>query len=398
VVIGVLVAILSRAEARVVFTATLGCISIICASSVFLPDDGSTISISLRVVGSGLLLVSAYQSKARGFAADAKLKRLIRKWTLALGLPVGIYIALATLPFGMWSAFLAYEVGVVLLCAVILCSAPQLASGTLQRAVVVALATTVVASILVGAVLPEFGIQQGRLRGVLNNANLLGFYAFLLGVVALVAVKRTSFRWILVGASAVALLWTASRASTLALVIAIVILILLTRFATGLLVAGGLALLGTIVGLIWPSFVNVFEGITRGNDSRSGSWDVALAAVESNPWHGVGLGNEVSIIASSPLRAAANGGIPGLVIVGILWAAIVYTSARVGGRTLALGVSAVVHSCFEGWLLSPVGPMILVFALVWLTVAHRDLTGKVAADLPARPAILIGKGLNDGAL
>lgn len=379
-VIALVIWIASRREAQVILTATVGCISIISASSVFLPDDGSAISIGLRVVGSGLLLVSAFRAKSQGYSADPNLKRVVRRWAVALGVPVAVYIALATVPFGMWNDFLSYEVGVVLLCVVISCSAPQLASGTLQRSVIIALAATVIASIVMGFLLPEFGIQQGRLRGVVNNANLLGFYAFLLGVVALVAVKRTSARVVLLGAAAIALLWTASRASTLALIIAIVVLILLTRLATGLLVTAGLAILGIIVGLVWPSFLNVFEGVTRGNDSRSGSLDVALAAVKSNPWSGVGLGNEASIIASSPLRAAANGGIPGLIVVGILWVAILYTSARVGGKTLALGVAAVAHSCFEGWLLSPVGPMILIFALVWLTVAHSDLTSKLRTD------------------
>lgn len=380
--------ILGFPRARAVFTAAAGCLMIVSASSVFIPDDGAVASIVLRIAGSVLLVAGAIQSRAHGFSASPVQRRLVRTWLLTLVLPVGVYIALATIPHSMWGTFLSYGLGVGLLAAVVMSGAPQLASGTLRQAVVIALATIVIASLLAGLLIPELAIEQGRLRGVLNNANLLGFYAFLLGVVALTLVDRAATRWALLAATAMTLLWTASRASTLAFVIAAVLLILFTRFATGVMVTGALVLVGVCVGLVWPGFFDLFDGIVRGNNSRIGSWDVAVSALQLSPWNGVGLGNEASIIASSPLRAAADAGYPGLIVVAILWVAMLVVSARRGGRVFALTLAAVVHSCFEGWLLSPVGPMILVFALTWLTVADSDAgrtSGPASARAPAAP-------------
>ncbi|WP_348788969.1 O-antigen ligase family protein [Leifsonia sp. NPDC080035] len=360
-------------RARAVFFAAAGCLLIVFASSVFIPDDGATASIALRVAGTVLLVGGAIQSAAHGFTASRAERRLVFAWLMTLLVPVALYITLATIPHSMWATFLSYGIGVILMAAIVTSSAPQLASGTLRQAVVLALATTIIASLLAGFLIPDLAIEQGRLRGVLNNANLLGFYAFLLGVVALTLVKRAPARWGLLGVSAITLLWTASRASTLALVIAVIVLILFTRFATGVLVAGALALVGVCVGLVWPNFFDLFDGIVRGNNSRSGSWDVAVSALNLSPWSGVGLGNEASIIASSPLRAAADAGYPGLITIAILWLAMLVLSARIGGRVFALTVAAVIHSCFEGWLLSPVGPMILIFAMTWLTIADLDI-------------------------
>lgn len=370
--------VLCHPEMRVVLPAAVGCLSIIFASSVFLPDDSSFVSIGARIVGSALLILSAHQSKLGRYGSTPVNKRTIRRWAISLAAPIAIYIALATLPFGMWNNFIAYEVGVVLLVFVIYYSGPQLSSGTLRKAVIAALTTTVIVSLLAGVALPGLGIEQGRLRGILNNANLLGFYAFLLGAVALTLVKRKAARYLLLAAVAAALLWSSSRASTLSLVILIVVLVVLTRFAAGMAFIAGLAVVTVAAATIWPSLLDVLEGVTRQNNSRSGSWDVALAVLEKQPWSGVGLGNEASIIASSPLRAAADAGIPGLIVIFVLWIAIIYASRRAGRRTLALGLAACVHSCFEGWLLSPVGPIILVFALAWLIVAYSEIKSRTS--------------------
>ncbi|MFF1571179.1 O-antigen ligase family protein [Leifsonia sp. NPDC058292] len=391
-----LLILLTNHLVRTMILTAAGCISIIAASGVFIPDDSSTLSIVLRVVGAIFMIAGMLQARSHGFVASPAQHRLVIQVLLTLVIPIGLYIALATVPHSMWDPLFSYTIGLGLMCAVILASGPQLPSGTLSQAIIVALTVTVGLSIVCGVVIPELAIEQARLRGVVNNANLLGFYAFLLGVVALLVVKKPAWRVALFGMSGLALLWTGSRASGLALAVTVAVFMFLKGKATGLFVASGLALVAVCIGLVWPSFFDLFSTITRNNNSRGGSWDVAIEALRLSPLTGVGLGNESSIIASSPLRAAANAGYPGLIVIGILWIAILVLTARIGVRTFAFGLAAVVHSCFEGWLLSPVGPMVLVFALTLCVVANRELEIKARAaesneglTAPPRPNPLI---------
>lgn len=127
-----------------------------------------------------------------------------------------------------------------------------------------------------------------------------------------------------------------------------------------------------MASLVWPNSFSILDGFFRGDNSRALTITGAFDAFRSSPLIGIGMANEEFEIASSPLRALAYAGIGGLVAVLFMWTAFLWHSRTAGLPAVGFTLAAVVHSLFEGWLLSPVSPLLLTFVLVWVVVVKPE--------------------------
>ncbi|WP_324650017.1 O-antigen ligase family protein [Georgenia sp. H159] len=293
--------------------------------------------------------------------------RLAGRLALSICAPLAVYVLVATAPHGQWPEFALYLAALGLPVILIVSTGGHLAPPDLQRGLFLGLSLTVGGSLVFGLLRPDLGIEGERLRGLLENANSLGFIAFLLGATAILVPSRWSRPCLAL--SAIALIWTASRASALALVL-VGLFELLRRKRYGLVGALGAAVVLAAILLTRLDVPGVpLEGLLRTTDSRSNSLDAALDDFRSSPLWGIGLGNESAIIASSPFRALSNGGLLGFLCVA-LQGVLIFRASLVNGRATVFAAAALVHSVFEGWLLSPSSPFLLLFAGTWLLIAR----------------------------
>jgi hypothetical protein len=329
------------------------------------------------MAGITLLVLSGFQTFNRTATLKAERQarsREIRSWLAWVVIAYLLYLSLSTAFHGQWTNFILYGFGVLLLVIVLLATAISVPYEVMSKGAIAALAMVLALSVAYGWALPSVGIAGGRLRGITDNANSLGFYAFLLGSLALIIVKQTSARIVLFALSGGVIVWTSSRASMLALGIVVLSLLFSRRSLTAVLAAVGV-IGACIVGWVaWPGVSDMGSALLRANNSRSLSFDTAIQAFHSSPLIGLGMGNNANEIASSPLRALADGGIGGLVAVVILWVSLLWFSRQGGIRTVGFAVAAIVHSLFEGWLLSPVSPFLLIFVLCWWVIARQPST------------------------
>lgn len=338
---------------------------------------GAILSVATRVLGFVILIgLSALRSPVR--PAPKRLSDHGR-WHVSLTAFLAVYLLVAAGLHGQFVLLILYGIGLVLL-VVTAHFLQRDDDPALAKGILIALVMLMISSVLLGLVVPSLGTEMGRLRGVLENANSLGFFAFILGISALTLAKSMYTRVVSLSLTALVLVWTASRASTLAL--AIVVLLLL--FRRGLLrVVFFFAMAAAVAAVVWalqPALFEPLQGLLRLNDSRSGSTEVAVNAFVSSPLIGIGLGNEEAIIASSPFRALAQAGIFGLAAVVGMWASVLVAGVRSAFALGSFALAAVVHSVFEGWLLSPVSPFLGIFVITWIAIDRGD----VARSTPYR--------------
>ena len=105
--------------------------------------------------------------------------------------------------------------------------------------------------------------------------------------------------------------------------------------------------------------------------SRDGSLQEAVRVLSISPLFGLGVGGELVEVASSPLRAFVEGGILALVGVVIMYLVLLRAALRRNASLLAMTLAAILSSFGEGWFLSSIGSMMLVFSAVWIGVASR---------------------------
>jgi hypothetical protein len=349
--------------------------SFVLFSNEFGPSPASVIS---RVIGAFLIAAGGVAATQRApLAISSRRSGIVGSVIIAIALPVWLFFFWATVPHGMWKVLLVYGLGgLPVFVTVVYFGAKSVASGSLRCSVITALSAIVAGSIVLGVFVPELGVEAGRLRGLQENANGLGFMAFLLGAVGLLVLRRSS-RICVLALAVIALVWTASRASALAMgLVALLICIERRPFARGLYLAmAGMGL--WCVCVLYPPLL-AWAGkldILRTNNSRAGTVEEAFAVLVTAPWSGVGWSGETTILASSPLGALIRAGLPGLLAILLLWVLLLRFGFRAGFRSLTLVTAGIVHSMFEGWLLSPVGPMLLTFVLALLVVVDEDRHG-----------------------
>jgi len=359
---------------RISLTYFLGFILVISASaqviSQFDVNVGAAYSIGARVLGVSLMAFAAMQS-VQLFEGGKDRTTLSKQWIIALVLPVFFYVVFSTVPHGLWLEFFSYSLGAGLLTLSIVVTG-RVPSQILVRSVVACLVVVVIGSLLSGALTPADAIEGDRLRGLLENANGLGFFSFLLGAISLLVIRRGWLQVFLFLVAAVSLIWTASRASALALLLLVLFVSIRDKKIRILLVSASLIGIVLVLTLPQPQLFSFLEPIFRDNNSREGSLGIAINSLSTHPIAGVGFGQEPGNVASTPLRAAVVAGVIGLVIVFVLYVGILVLSANQGHKTFAFAGAAMVHSLFEAWLLSPVGPIILAFSVCWIVVANRE--------------------------
>jgi hypothetical protein len=285
-----------------------------------------------------------------------------------------VYLFTATVLHGHTGTFSGYLAGCILIILYARIVSSCADARSIATAALVVLMLIVVVSLLFGLLSPANGLLGGRLRGVVSNPNLLGFYC-VLAVALLSAAKR--FGWPHAAGLAtafVAIAWSASRASGVCACLIVIADLLRRRGASR--VVWCCVLLAAVVTLVrFPSLILDQDLVVlRTNNSRDGSYQYAASVFRDGHMFGIGLGSEETQVASTPLRALVHAGIPGLVGVGAMYAAVVYVSAKVGRKTTAFALVMVVHSLFEGWMLSPVGPMMMAFVVTWCAIAKNDLS------------------------
>jgi len=286
------------------------------------------------------------------------------RWPLAFIVPLAGFVTVATLPHDLAEDLFLYGSSLIVL-ALFLYGSSRINKRLVGLGTALALALLLVVSLGMGVIDPGLGIENGRLRGYFENANSLGFVAFL--AISAGALLRLSlgFRLFLFLAAGVALVLSASRASLLASAVVLCGLLITRRPVLGVLalilvVVSGERALAAVSG-ISPEFGTLF----RENNSRLGSFDTALIDWQASPVFGVGLNRESSIIASSPLRALAQGGALGAAMISVMCIALLVLSLRAQKRAFWFTLAAVVHSFFEGWMLSPGAPLLMIFAILW---------------------------------
>ena len=369
-----LLLILRRPLIRAIAPYAVGIFLIVASSTTFVSASSTLMSAGLRVAGIAVLVLSGFQGSNRTAPSEGSRQvrsREIRSWLTWVVIAYLLYLSFSMAFHGQWTNFILYGFGVLLLVIVLLATAIAVPYEVMSKGAIAALAIVMALSVAYGWALPSIGIAGGRLRGITDNANSLGFYAFLLGSLALIIVKQTSARILFIALSGGVIVWTSSRASMLALVIVVLSLLFSRRSVTAVLAAVGVVGACIVASLAWPGLSNVGSGLLRTNDSRSLSFDTAIQAFHSSPLIGLGMGNNANEIASSPLRALADGGIGGLVAVVVLWMSLLWFSRQGGIRAVGFACAAIVHSLFEGWLLSPISPFLLIFVLCWWVIARK---------------------------
>lgn len=288
---------------------------------------------------------------------------------LTIYIPVIAFAIVATVPNTQWIDGLVYILGGLLFLMTLLSYSIQIVN---RSSIVCAYFIGIISiSLIVAILFPSVGIEAGRVRGVFENANGLGFISFIGGSFAVYSNLGKIPKIVLMLVAPAAIAFAASRASMLALGIVLLIYFVRTRpLLSSILIS--IILLYVATG---PKFLDIpflKEGILRTNDSRAAGEDVAYLDWNSNYWFGVGLGNESDIIASTPFRALSNGGIIGLLIIITLYILLIVMTFIHYRNLFPFTLAAITHSLFEGWFLSSVSPLLAIFTITFIVLSEEQ--------------------------
>ncbi|WP_188898466.1 O-antigen ligase family protein [Microlunatus endophyticus] len=270
-------------------------------------------------------------------------------------------------------------VGVLLLSASRTIDAAQLRSG-----VATAIAGATGLSILLALVAPGTGLVANRLAGIFRDANSTGFFAGL-GVVISVISPRLRFRNILLGMSAIALIWTASRSALLAVAVAAVLTGVRVLITNERKRALKYAVAGIACGaIIWASTARQNLLILRTQNTREPGIEYTMEIVRDRPWIGVGYGNNPVEIASTPLRWLAQDGVPALIAVMLAYLIALIISWRHGWTAFLVMTFGITSSLFEGWYLAGGSGLFIAFWLAHTSTLRQPSTSAhpISQEIP----------------
>lgn len=354
------IVICTQPRMRIPIIVTIGTLLIALASS-WIVDEESSFSVALRVLGAAAFVLASIV----GPRLDPR--PLAMRWGIAFLAPIALFLIFATLVHDQLRDFVAYGIGLLVL-AVVITSLPRIPLSSVRSGTRVGLLILASSSLILGIVMPSEGLEGGRLRGIFENANSLGFFAFLAVAAALFVDGKRLTTFLLLTTGSIALILTGSRASLLAVLICLAgWLIYRLKWAGWALLFTGLIFGDAVVS--WVSSLSPeLELLLRNNNSRDESLRTALDDWSSSPFFGVGLNGESDIIASTPLRALAQGGSFGFAAIVLLWASVMILAFRSKPPLRWLSLAAIAHSLFEGWMLSPVSPLLMLFVILWWCV------------------------------
>lgn len=357
-----------RSEAPLYWALTIFLILQVGAGIFLVPKGGAEDLV--RIAGLLVLTPFVWQQGRRAKSIDDSNRNIrLRQEALFQRFLVGYLLwALAgTLVHGEVLQFVTHLGGAVFLMIIVRVLASD-GGVAAARLLPIVLGSAVALSLGVGLLDPTQGVAGGRLRGIFINANLLGFYAFIALVCGLLLVRGRWWSLFLCGASIVALVWTGSRTSAIAAAAALLLLALFghRRSRWVVLPALGIGVLGLIGIVDWGA-----SPLLRTLDTRDGSLDEAMRVLSLSPLTGVGVGGELVEVASSPLRAFVQGGMIALLGVLIMYVVLLREAVRRDTLLLAVSLAAILSSLGEGWFLSSLGSMLIVFVSAWIGISSR---------------------------
>jgi hypothetical protein len=370
---------------RAVAPFAIGLLFIMMSSSFLEDTERSFRSIALRILGIGTIILVGIMVSNRNLNVHSTPQGAgtltNTKWLATLTGGIALFILGAYGAHGKWDEFVLFGVGLAAVAVAARTTALRVPYTVLRSSVVAVLVLTVAFSLLAGVGAPGEAVEQDRLRGVTANANTLGFFAFLLGGVALVLPMRKRWRAVLLVLATSAIVWSSSRASLLALALTAIIALVGQKSVAGWLSALSAAAAAITLSLVRPDILPIFDSIGRTDNSRQVSFTSALDLFHSSPLIGVGAGAEEFQIASSPFRAIAYAGVVGVAAILIIWVGLVQSTRKAPVAIAGFVMASLVHSIFEGWLLSPISPLLLIFLLVLIMLVRGDVSRRPA---PAR--------------
>ncbi len=326
-------------------------------------------SIGVRVAGLAVLLAAVlWRRRLTGEMSPVRLAPT----AVTIGAGFGLYLAASTLLHGNVVGFV---IGLLPLLLTVLevavlfryYSTPQVING-----LYIALLVICVASLFAYQGMPDVAIERLRLRGLMENANGLGFVAFVLGVASLASIRRLweSVLGILVALAC--LLLSASRASSIALAIAIVVLGACgVKRARATIPVAVVAI--SVAWLVEPSILTS-PLLFRTEDSRSVGFELLWQVMSDSFWVGMGELPIDTAVAGSPIAAGITGGILGMVGLGLMYVGLFRGFGSYRPHTLALVLAGVVHSLFESWMLSFAAPMLLTVSVALVGFVKVDMS------------------------
>lgn len=367
-------------ERRELGLTTLGLAAITCSTCVFL-DGSATASLALRAVGIALLVIATTHRPTCTTTAG--------RWMPALAVGMALYLIVGTVLHGQWAAGLISTASLVAVTWAAVRWTDGLDGAVVLTAVRRVFTTTVLLSLALGVFLPGESLEQGRLRGLYENANTLGHAALVLGAVSLLRPASRRQRLVALAASSGALVWSASRTSTVALLLVAAAVLVARRSATSTLGLLAVGVVGLAVQHWAPALDGVLDNLLRDTDSRSGTTALAADVLLRRPDVGLGVGNETGVHVSSPLVAVIHAGVPGLLGFVVMAVALLRAAALAGhwsGWVLVLGL--LVHSTAESWLLSPTSPLLLTAFCVLQAVLGTSPPPERTSSRPPAPPLL----------
>lgn len=283
-----------------------------------------------------------------------------------------IYVSASTLPHQRFTE-LAIHASATVMILIALRALTSDGGSSVARVCPSVFGALMAVSLGMGLLMPAVAFRQERLRAFMVNPNTLGAYAFLAFMIAVVLVHNGVVSGLLAFVSLAVIWWSGSRASALGALAGLLILAASGMSRSRRLIA---TIGAVIIGLSVLTDVALFDGaLFREANTRDASWNEALRVLDSAPLVGWGIAQETVEVASSPLRALVHGGAVGLFGVLVMYGALVIATLRVRGPLVALTVAGIVHSLAEGWFLSAVSPMLLVYLAVWIAFRHESVGG-----------------------
>lgn len=329
----------------------------------------SPFSIGLRVVGALVVITPVIWRKR--LSERASFPRFSNAM-IAAGLGFGTYLAASELAHGHALAFILGLLSFLLVAFLTHATLYYYSERQIVGGAYAAFLLMCVASLVLRQIMPEIAIEQFRLRGVLENANGLGFVAFALGALSLAARLVPWQSALGLGVALTCLFLTASRASMLAFVIVAIGLAIGRARRAQLVVVFGV--IGVSFVWLWSPEFLADVPLLRATDTRSMGFEIMQSAMSESFWTGLGaLPSEVRV-AGSPFAAGITGGMLGLIGLGTMYIALLWGFASSRPRALTLLVAGIAHSVFESWILSFSAPMLLTFFVALVGFVKLDAT------------------------
>lgn len=338
-------------------------------------------SVAVRVLGAVAVIAPVVWRK--GLHEHASFPRFSRA-IIGTGVGFGIYLAASKLAHGDVLATLTGLIVflfVALLAHVLLhyYSTYEITAGAHAAFLLIC-----VASLVAQQVAPEVATENSRLRGVLENANGLGFVAFALGSVSLAGRFGPWQSLLGVGVALSCLFLSGSRASMLALVlVGFGFAIGGIRRARWVMTFGTIAAIAT--WLLSPgAFADVL--LLRTSDTRSVGFDVMQEAMSKSFLIGLGELPEGTRVAGSVFTAGITGGALGLFGLSVMYICLMWGFTPSRPRAFTLVAAGIIHSLFESWILSFSAPMLLTFFIMLAGFVKLDGASHISRSRPRNQA------------